>query len=122
MALIAGYTGSVSFNSVDLDAVSWTLEVNQEMVDVTQLSNTDTHRQYTTGRVDFTATVDALCDPETDRIVSVVGTSATLTLWLDGSRSWQATAYCQDAEIIASNDDVVKVRYTFVGNSATVIS
>lgn len=122
MALIAGYTGSVEFDSVDLDAVSWTLEVKQEMVDVTQLSNTDNHRQYTTGRTDFTATVDALCDPETDRIVSVVGTSATLELALDGSRAWAATAYCQDAEVIAANDDVVRVRYTFVGNSSTAIS
>jgi hypothetical protein len=99
--------------TMEVGITSWTVEASVALVDITSVDDT-TWRKFTTGRIDWTATVDTLDAGANPAAVNEAAASLTLGDGVSGSNLALAKAICTGISINTGQDDVVRTTFSFV--------
>ena len=115
MAVYTGSGGTVTFSGA-IVAASWSLTSNIELAEATALGASV--KTYKGGFKDWTATVEMVYMSGTDTHAKL-GTTAALSLYINGANYFEANAICTGLVVNSSIDDVIRATLTFEGTDGT---
>ena len=120
MAFFHGKSAKIYFPTNAIESMTdWTLTISVDTADTTAMG--DTWKTHERGFDDFSATA-AGYGRTTRATVAQVGQTGTLKLYIDGTNYLTATAFCTQVTESVECNDVGKISYAFIGNSATGIA
>ena len=121
MAELAGYGGSVAFSTIVSDAAcanSWSLDVSLDTHDVTDFCSTSAWREFISGLKGWTATVDAKINGTDVIDATDIGTTASLSLYIDSTQYYSGSAILNSVSPSVSVDAEETVSLGFQGTGA----
>ena len=119
MAEIAGYGGKVIWTGIASDVSynvrAWALDVVVDPLEVTTFADSG-NRTYIRGLKGWSGTVDLYTDDTKQTDVADVGTSAAISLYLNGTHYYSGTALCTGFHPATNVDGVVEGSLDFTGS------
>lgn len=115
MATFAGKYGKVSFSADLFEIRNWTLTVTGDVAEDSAMQ--DDWASYLAGLTDFTASAEGNAETTID-YAALLGTGATLALYVDNTHHIDGTAILTGANETADVNSVGRITYAFEGNDA----
>ena len=113
---LTGQGGTVAWGGTgttpEQGITSWTLDASIQLIEITSVDDT-TWKNFTGGRIDWTATVETL-DAGADPVS--VNESSTLALGDGTTLIDLANAICTNISVNTDQGDVVRTTYTFASD------
>jgi hypothetical protein len=123
MAKISGQAGTATFKGVEYYITGWTVDIEGEVIDVTDSSNTTWKEFLASGFKSWSGTFEgfqetAVTDP------TIGGTAASLVLELDGTRNYTGNAIITgvSTSLDVPGAEAVTKTYTFQGTGTLTLT
>uniref|UniRef100_A0A6H1ZU11 Putative tail tube protein n=1 Tax=viral metagenome TaxID=1070528 RepID=A0A6H1ZU11_9ZZZZ len=111
MAKISGVSGSAVFNSITIKITNWNLDIETEEIDTTDSGDATWKSYITSGFKSWNGKFEGF--QETTVADPAIGTSATLTLALDGTMKYAGSAYILTVGTVVDVPGAEAVRKTY---------
>ena len=122
MAKISGQAGTATYDTTEQYITGWTVDVAGEVIDVTDSSNTTWNAFIGSGFKSWSGSFEGF--QETATADFAIGSAATLTLELDGTRNYAGSAIITGISTVVDvpGAEAVKKSFTFQGTSTLTLT